>query len=114
MSLTRCARVSDNVLWARDWEGEMGKTLRYTAIATFKFVIWLLISLVLTACQSAAWASDSELGLPLDQPDSEVPLRVLYIGNLCAGCADAQFEQIAAGMTPTRVIEVDSVVIPRY
>lgn len=92
----------------------MGNTLRNTAIATFKSVIWLLLCLSLSACQSAAWASDGGLGLPLAQPDSEVPLRVLYIGNLCAGCADVQLEQIAAGMTPPRVIEVDSVVIPKY
>ncbi len=92
----------------------MGGTVKNRVVTIFKSVIWILLCLSLTACQASAWASDSELGLPLAQPDADVPLRVLYIGNLCAGCADAQLEQIAAGMAPPRVVEVDSVVIPKY
>jgi hypothetical protein len=59
-------------------------------------------------------ASESELGLPLAQPDPDKVVHVLYVGNLCAGCADAHLEQMAAGLAPPRRIEVDSVVIPKY
>jgi hypothetical protein len=78
------------------------------------FLLWSLLCLSLCACHTAAWASDSELGLPLAQSDPDAPVRILYVGNLCAGNADAYMEQIAAGMKPPRVIKVDTVVIPKY
>jgi hypothetical protein len=73
-----------------------------------------LVFLSLSACQSVTLASDRQAGLPITQPDPATPVHVLYVGNLCAGCADAHLEQMAASLDPPRVIEVDSVVIPKY
>ncbi len=87
---------------------------RTSAVVALHFLLWGLLCISLSACQSEVWASESELGLPLAEKDPSVPVRVLYIGNLCAGCAGTQLEQIAAGMQPPRIIKVDSVVIPKY
>lgn len=77
-------------------------------------LLWLLLCFSLAACQTVTLASDKELGVPLAQPDPDSPVRILYVGNLCAGCADTHLEQMAAETNPPRRIEVDSVVIPKY
>ena len=82
--------------------------------ATMHLLLLALLCLSLSVCQTVTLASESDLGLPLVQPDADKVVRILYVGNLCAGCADAHLEQMAAGLDPSRRIAVDSVVIPKY
>lgn len=92
----------------------MPGNLGTSGIVLMHLLLLLLLCLSLGACQTVTLASDKELGLPLAQPDPDSSVRILYVGNLCAGCADTHLEQMAAETNPPRRIEVDSVVIPKY
>ena len=65
-----------------------------------------------SACNTVISADGGASGLP-PTLDPE-PVRVLYVGNLCAGCADTHLAQMAASLNQPRAVEVDSVVIPTY
>ena len=72
----------------------------------------VVICMGASACTAAPVLGSVEHRLPLT-PDPS-PVRVLYVGNLCAGRADTHLEQMATALVPSRPVAVDSVVIPTY
>lgn len=102
------------IAWGARMQAKYGSFEGGGNIAAMHLLLLALLCLSLSACQTVTLASDSDLGLPLAQPDPDRIVHILYVGNLCAGCADAHLEQLAAGLDPPRRIEVDSVVIPKY
>ena len=91
---------------------KMYETARVRSDRCGMAVVWLIFSAVISACQPAALAI-----IDVDEQQlkpNPAPVRILYIGNLCAGCADDHLEEMAGSLNPPRVVEVDSVVIPTY